>query len=54
MQEELCFIQKHKSWGIWSEEEGGQGMLFLLNEHLQASTREMDDLFGCAWDKRLY
>lgn len=50
----VMFYSEAQELGLWSEEEGGHGMLFLLNEHLQASTRGMDDLFGCAWDEGLY
>lgn len=41
----VMFYSEAQELGLWSEEEGGRGMLFLLNEHLQASTRGMDDLF---------
>lgn len=30
---------------LWSEEEGGHGLMFLPNRHPQANSRETHDLF---------
>lgn len=49
---ELHFIRK--SWGIRREEEGGHGLMFLLNGHLQASAWETPDLFECTRDGGSY
>lgn len=44
MRWELCFIQKDESWGMWSEKEGGHGLMLLLNGHPQTNARETRDL----------